>query len=64
MKSDVIDNRLNLSNHKNNIPASKMMRGSTSDKFPVVLDGGKTIIFITDRTQEAEIRYRYNMRRK
>jgi hypothetical protein len=64
MKSDVIDNRLNLSNHKNTIPASKMMRGSINDKFPVVMDDGKTVIFISDRAQEAEIRYRYNMRRK
>jgi hypothetical protein len=64
MKSDVIENRMNLSNHRNNIPPSKLMLGSTQGKFPVILDNGKTIIFITDRSQEAEIRYRYNCRRK
>jgi hypothetical protein len=64
MKSDVIDNRMNLSNQRNNIPASKLMHGSTSDKYPVVLDGGKTVIFISDRSQEAEIRFRYNSRRR
>jgi Tol biopolymer transport system component len=64
MKSDVIENRMNLSNHRNSIPASKLVQGSTQDKYPVILDNGKTIIFISDKSQEAEIRFRYNSRRK
>lgn len=64
MKSDVIENRMNLSNQRNSIPASKLVKGCTQDKYPVILDNGKTIIFISDKSQEAEIRFRYNSRRK
>ena len=64
MKSDVIENRMNLSNHRNSIPANKLVQGSTQDKYPVILDNGKTIIFISDKSQEAEIRFRYGSRRK
>ncbi|MBC8434362.1 MAG: hypothetical protein H8D96_20835 [Desulfobacterales bacterium] len=43
------------------IPDAKLLAGSTKDKFPVVLDGGKTIIFISDKTKEQEtiLRYKY-----
>jgi hypothetical protein len=33
--------------------------GSTDDLYPVVLDNGRTIIWITDRSREQEIRVRY-----
>ena len=48
MKNDVLTNRMNLANHKFNVPHSKLLTGSTADKYPVILDGGKTIIFIAD----------------
>ena len=62
MKNDVITNRMNIANHRANIPHSKMLTGSIIDKYPVVLDGGKTIIFIADKSMEAETRYRYELR--
>ena len=62
MKKDILANRMNLANHRLNIPHSKLLTGSTADKHPVVLDGGKTIIFISDKSMEAETRYRYELR--
>jgi hypothetical protein len=64
MKKDALENRMNLSNHKFNIPQSKLSNGSVADKFPVILDGGKTIIFIADKSKEAETRYKYELRRR
>ena len=40
----------------------KLLTGETMDKFPVVCDNGKTIIFISDRSKEEETRQRYIMR--
>ena len=45
------------------IPDSKLLSGSTKDKHPVSLDGGRTIIFIADKSMEAETRARYEARR-
>ncbi len=33
--------------------------GSVVNRFPVVLDEGRTIIWITDRSKESEVRERY-----
>ena len=64
MKNDVLANRMNLANHRLDVPHSKLSTGSVIDKYPVVLDGGKTIIFITDKSMEAETRYRYELRKQ
>jgi hypothetical protein len=37
--------------------------GSIKGKYAVVLDGGKTTIFISDKSLEAETIERYNQRR-
>jgi hypothetical protein len=42
----------------------KQATGSVADRYPVVLDGGKTIIYITDKSKESEIRSRYEARVK
>jgi len=64
MKNDVLTNRMNLANHRFTVPHSKLLTGSTADKYPVILDGGKTIIFIADKSMEAETRYKYELRRR
>ena len=64
MKNDVLANRMNLANHRMNVPHSKLLTGSTADKHPVILDGGKTIIFIADKSLEAETRYKYELRKR
>jgi hypothetical protein len=39
-----------------------LLTGSLTGKFPVILDGGKTTIFISDKSKERETRERYEMR--
>ena len=53
-----------LANHSYKTPDSKMLTGSTTDKYPVILDGGRTIIYISDKSKEAETRERYELRRR
>jgi len=64
MKKDLLENRMNVSNHQLKVPHAKLLTGSIQNKYPVVLDGGKTIIFISDKSKEAEIIKRYELRRK
>jgi hypothetical protein len=40
-------------------PDQMLIYGSTADKYPVMLDDRKTIIFISDKSKEDEIRQRY-----
>ncbi|MCX6283614.1 MAG: hypothetical protein NTW31_05200 [Bacteroidetes bacterium] len=61
-KNDALANRMSLTNHRLNGPHLKPATGSVLDKFPIVLDGGRTVIFISDKSKEAEIRLRYAMR--
>ena len=57
MKTEIAGQKPPLTKHN-----SKLLTGSTTDKYPIVLDGGKTIIFISDKSKEAEIRLKYKMR--
>ena len=45
------------------IPNAKLLTGSLIGKHPIIFDGGRTVIFISDLTKEAEIRERYQLRR-
>jgi len=55
-KVDAIDNRMELSNnHKDSFPKSKLSSGSVANKFPVLLDDGRTIVSISDKSHEREI---------
>jgi hypothetical protein len=60
---DVIENRLELSNHKVSVPKTKLSAGSVAGKYPVLLDDGRTVVYITDQSREREIRLRYAMKR-
>jgi hypothetical protein len=60
---DTIDNRMEVSNHKVAVPKAKLSSGSLANKYPVVLDGGRTIIYISDKSREREIRLRYALKR-
>jgi hypothetical protein len=57
MKTEIAGLKLPVTKHN-----PKLLTGSTIDKYPVVLDGGKTIIFISDKSKEDEIRLKYKMR--
>jgi hypothetical protein len=63
MKNDTMENRLNLARIKAKIPDEKLLMGSLKGKFPITLDDGKTIIYISDKSKEAEIRLRYELQR-
>ena len=54
LKGDTKDNRLEISDHQNNVPKSKLLTGSVVEKFPVLLDYGKTIVFIADKSRERD----------
>ena len=62
-KCDPIDNRMDISNHQVKVPKSKLSSGSVADKFPILLDDGKTIVFISDKSKESETRKNYELRR-
>jgi len=61
-KNETAANRMSPGSHRVNVPHGKPATGSVLDKFPIVLDGGRTVIFISDKSKEAEIRLRYGMR--
>jgi hypothetical protein len=63
-KNDLLYVRAELSNYRHSIPRSKLSSGSVNNKYPIILDGGKTIIFISDLSKEVEARERYEMRKR
>jgi len=64
MKGDRFDNRRYLRNPQGVIPKAMQQVGSTKDKFPVVLDDGRTTIFISDKEKAQEVIERYKNRGK
>jgi hypothetical protein len=64
MKGDKFDNRQSIANVKGEIPLAKQQAGSLKGKYPVYLDGGKTVIFISDKSKEKETIERYISRGK
>jgi hypothetical protein len=62
MKKDTLEHRMMQERQRLKVPDSKLLSGSTKDKYPVVLDGGRTIIFIEDKSKESETRKRYESR--
>jgi hypothetical protein len=53
---------MNISNHQKRIPKPKLSTGSVTGLYPVILDGGRTIIYTNDKSRESEIRSRYALR--
>jgi hypothetical protein len=49
-------------NHQVKIPKTKLATGSVTGLYPVILDGGKTIVYTTDKSRENEIRMKYAAR--
>ena len=50
---------MKISNHQFKVPKAKLASGSVVGLYPVILDGGKTIIYISDKSRESEIRIKY-----
>ncbi|MCK9422801.1 MAG: hypothetical protein M0Q38_09395 [Bacteroidales bacterium] len=61
-KRDSHENKMEAPNYQGVVPKSKLSIGSVVNKYPVVLDDGRTIIYISDKKREAEIRLRYSAR--
>ena len=64
MKKDTLEYRMMQENNRHKISNARLLTGSTTDKYPVILDGGKTIIFISDKSKEAETRKKYELRQE
>jgi len=62
-KTDTMDNRMEISNHQVTVPKAKLSSGSVVEKYPVMLDDGRTIVFISDKSRESEIRLRYALKK-
>ncbi len=62
MKKDTLEHRMMMERQRLKIPDSKLLSGSLTDKYPIYLDGGRTTIFISDKSKEAETRIRYESR--
>jgi len=52
-----------LGNHRFKIPDSKRLTGSIIGKYPIIFDGGRTIIFISDKSKESETIQKYELRK-
>jgi len=63
MKKDTLEYRMMLERQRLKIPDSKILAGSLTGKHPVILDGGKTTIFIADKSKESEARQKYELRK-
>lgn len=63
MKNGTLEKNKTFVNYRHKGSTSKLLTGKTSDKYPVVFDGGKTIIYISDKSKEAETRKRYELHR-
>ena len=63
MKKDTLEYRMMQEHQRLKIPDSKLLSGSLTGKYPRILDGGKTTIFISDKSKESETRKRYELRR-
>jgi hypothetical protein len=63
MKKDTLEYRMMQERQRSKISDLKLLSGSTKDKYPVILDDGRTTIFISDKSKEAEARQKYDLRR-
>jgi len=54
---------MDILNHQAKVPKSKLSSGSLIGKYPITLDGGRTIIFISDKSKESETRKNYELRK-
>lgn len=61
MKNEEMQNRLNLDLNRPTISDEKLSMGSTRDKYPVILDDGRTVVFISDKSKETAIRLKYEL---
>jgi hypothetical protein len=61
--NEVPETKKKMNNYRIKANPVKLLTGNVTDKFPVVMDGGKTIVFISDKSKEQETRDRYAQRK-
>jgi hypothetical protein len=54
MKTEINNKKQDHTHH-----SPKLLTGVTTDKYAILLDDGKTIVFISDKSKEAETRLKY-----
>ena len=54
--------RMNYAHTRSRAAKSKPASGSVVGLIPVILDGGRTIIYVTDKARETEVRMKYALR--
>lgn len=59
----VIHHNFNSSNHHRRSIKHKTETGSLTGKYPIILDDGRTIIYINDKSKEDEIRSKYALKK-
>ena len=63
MKKTTLEYRMMTEHNRLKIPDARLLMGSLIGKYPIILDGGRTTIFISDLSRESETRERYQLRR-
>ncbi len=63
MQKYTLEQRINRENNRLKVSEAKILNGSIVGKFPVILDEGKTVIYISDKSKEAETRDRHELRK-
>jgi hypothetical protein len=58
---DMIGNRMNLARNREKIAEDKSKMGSTKDKYPVLLNDGRTTIYISDKSKAEETKLKYEI---
>lgn len=56
MKNEVVEKKSKIIKHSHT-----PLCGIKSDKYAILLDDGKTIVFIADKSKEAETRLKYKL---
>jgi hypothetical protein len=63
MKKTTLEYRMMQEHNRHKVPDSKLLSGSLTGLYPITLDGGRTTIFINDKSKEQETRDRYQLRK-
>lgn len=63
MKKTTLEYRMMQEHNRFKVPNSKLLTGSLIGKYPVILDGGRTTIYISDQSKESETREKYELRK-
>jgi len=61
MKNSSLEKRMKLERNRFKISDERLLMGSTRNKFPVTLNDGKTVIYISDESKVEETRKKYEL---